>query len=48
MDGTSPSGFVNSTFCGMNCSSNLSPTPNPNPNPSPNPSPNPANTIIDY
>ena len=31
MDGSSPSGFTNSTFCGMSCSTPPSPTPNPDP-----------------
>ena len=42
MDGSSPSGFTNSTFCGMNC------TPAVNPNNPVNPSPSPPNTITDY
>ena len=47
MDGSSPSGFKNSTFCGMNCTGNEI-TPNPPPGPSPGPSPLPPNTIVDY
>jgi len=46
MDGSSPSGFTNSTFCGMNCTSNgTSPSPN---TPTPTPTPAPPNTNIDY
>ena len=55
MDGSSPSGFKNSTFCGMNCTGNettpiLPPPcpPGPPPGPSPGPSPLPPNTIVDY
>ena len=51
MDGSSPSGFKNSTFCGMNCTGNET-TPNPPLGPSPcrtpGPSPLPPNTIVDY
>ena len=48
MDGSSPSGFTNSTFCGMNCKSNgTSPDPK-NPSPVPGPSPTPPNTNVDY
>jgi hypothetical protein len=55
MDGSSPSGFKNSTFCGMNCTGNET-TPNPPPGPSPCPTPGPTpgpspispNTIVDY
>ena len=46
MDGSSPSNFTNSTFCGMNCKSNGT-TPNPN-TPTPTPTPTPANTNVDY
>ena len=42
MDGSSPSGFTNSTFCGMSCSTLPSPTPNPTPTPTP------PNTVVDY
>ena len=38
MDGSSPSGFTNSTFCGMSCSTLPSPTPTPTPTP----------TVVDY
>ena len=58
MDGSSPSGFTNSTFCGMSCSTPPSPTPNPdptpNPTPTPDPTPNPTPTptptptVVDY
>ena len=43
MDGSSPSGFTNSTFSGMNYTGNET-----TPNPSPSPSPLPSNTIVDY
>ena len=51
MDGSSPSGFKNSTFCGMNCTGNeTKPNPPPGPSPcrTPGPSPLPPNTIVDY
>jgi hypothetical protein len=52
MDGSSPSGFKNSTYCGMNCTGNgTTPNPPPSPDPSyptPGPSPLPPNTIVDY
>ena len=48
MDGSSPSGFTNSTFCGMSCSSPPSPTPNPDPTPNPTPTPTPTPTVFDY
>ena len=49
MDGLSPSGFKNSTFCGMNCTGNeTTPNPSPGPSPPPGPSPLPPNTIVDY
>ena len=54
MDGSSPSGFTNSTFTGMNYTSNgTTPTPtpdpnNPSPSPTPGPQPTPPNTITDY
>ena len=38
MDGSSPSGFTNSTFCGMSCSTLPSPAPTPTPTP----------TVVDY
>ena len=47
MDGSSPSGFKNSTFCGMNCTGNET-TPDTSPYPTPGPSPLPPNTIVDY
>ena len=55
MDGSTPSGFTNSTFCGMNCTINSttpnpspSPNPGPSPSPTPGPQPTPPNTIVDY
>ena len=50
MDGSSPSGFKNSTFCGMNCTAKPTPNPSPGPSPSPTPGPSPLlpNTIVDY
>ena len=51
MDGSSPSGFKNSTFCGMNYTGNETtpnPSPGPSPSPTPGPSPLPPNTIVDY
>ena len=47
MDGSSPSGFKNSTFCGMNCTGNET-TPDTSPYPTPGPSLLPPNTIVDY
>ena len=41
MDGTSPSGFTNSTYCGMNCNS----TPNTPSTPTPAPKPAPVNPV---
>ena len=37
MDGRSPSGFTNSSYCGINCipKSPVSPTPTPDPTPTP-------------
>jgi hypothetical protein len=40
MDGSSPSGFTNSTFSGMSCSTLPSPAPTPTPTPTP--------TVVDY
>ncbi len=47
MDGSSPSGFKNSTFCGMNCTGNET-TQDPSPYPTPGPSLLPPNRIVDY
>jgi hypothetical protein len=53
MDGSTPSGFTNSNFCGMNCTT-ISPSPSPSPSPYPFPSPDPTpgpftpNTVVDY
>ena len=47
MDGSSPSGFTNSTFSGMNYTGNDT-TLNPPPGPSTCPSQLPPNTIVDY
>lgn len=33
MDGSSPSGFSNSTYCGMTCTATVTPTPTPTPSP---------------
>jgi len=35
MDGKSPSGFKNSSFCGMDCYTKPNPSPDPSPDPTP-------------